>query len=54
MADEINRTREIICNLETKLASKNFPRIHRSYIANLNKAQYHDSEFLEIGKKQFL
>ena len=43
-------TRETISNIETKLPVKNFLRIHRSYIVNLNKAALYTNEFVEIGK----
>ncbi|MDX6746409.1 LytTR family DNA-binding domain-containing protein [Polaribacter sp. PL03] len=50
VTDKIITTRETISNIETKLPAKNFLRIHRSYIVNLNKAASYTNEFIEIGK----
>lgn len=50
VTDKIITTRETISNIETKLPAKNFLRIHRSYIVNLNKAASYTNEFVEIGK----
>ncbi|MCG1035981.1 LytR/AlgR family response regulator transcription factor [Polaribacter sargassicola] len=44
-------TRETISNIEMKLPSQQFLRIHRSYIVNLNKVDSYTNELLEIGKK---
>ncbi|WP_028890171.1 LytR/AlgR family response regulator transcription factor [Tenacibaculum ovolyticum] len=44
-------TRETISNLETKLASYKFIRIHRSYIISLEKITSYTNEFIEISKK---
>ena len=49
-ADKTITTRETIGNIETKLPAKNFLRIHRSYIVNLNKMNSYTNEFVEIGK----
>ena len=46
-------TRETISNIETKLPTKNFLRIHRSYIVNLKKMSSYTNEYIEIGKKAF-
>ena len=43
-------TRETISNIERKLPTKNFLRIHRSYIVNLTKAVSYTNELVEIGK----
>lgn len=43
-------TRETISNLEMKLPSQQFLRIHRSYIVNLNKTDSYTNEFVEIEK----
>ncbi|PQJ69297.1 LytR/AlgR family response regulator transcription factor [Polaribacter butkevichii] len=43
-------TRETISNLEMKLPSQQFLRIHRSYIINLSKADSYTNEFIEIEK----
>ncbi|MEO9572155.1 MAG: LytTR family DNA-binding domain-containing protein [Polaribacter sp.] len=43
--------RETISNLEVKLPSQQFLRIHRSYIVNLNKVDSYTNEFVEINKK---
>jgi DNA-binding LytR/AlgR family response regulator len=49
-ADKTITTRETIGNIETKLPTKNFLRIHRSYIVNLRKMNSYTNEFVEIGK----
>jgi len=46
-------TRETISNIETKLPTKNFLRIHRSYIVNLKKMSSYTNEHIEIGKNAF-
>ena len=51
LADNISTTRETISNIETKLPTNNFLRIHRSYIVNLKKVVSYTNEFVEIGKK---
>jgi two-component system LytT family response regulator len=43
-------TRETISNIETKLPTKNFLRIHSSYIVNLKKMNSYTNKFVEIGK----
>ncbi|MEE9407130.1 MAG: LytTR family DNA-binding domain-containing protein [Polaribacter sp.] len=48
--DKILVTRETISNLEMKLPSQQFLRIHRSYIVNLNKTDSYTNEFIEINK----
>lgn len=50
LSDKTITTRETISNIESKLPTKNFLRIHRSYIVNLNKAVSYTNEFVEIGK----
>ena len=50
LADKTITTRETISNIESKLPTKNFLRIHRSYIVNLNKAVSYTNEFVEIDK----
>lgn len=49
--DTVLVTRETISNLEMKLPSQQFFRIHRSYIVNLNKTDSYTNEFVEIEKK---
>lgn len=44
-------TREIISNLEEKLANKNFLRIHRSFIISVDKMTSYTNEFIEINNK---
>ena len=48
--DTVLVTRETISNLEMKLPSQQFLRIHRSYIINLNKTDSYTNEFIEIEK----
>ena len=48
--DKILVTRETISNLEVKLPSRQFLRIHRSYIINLNKTDSYTNELVEIEK----
>ena len=48
--DKILVTRETISNLEVKLPSHQFLRIHRSYIINLNKTDSYTNELVEIEK----
>ncbi len=48
--DTVLVTRETISNLEMKLPSLQFLRIHRSYIVNLNKTDSYTNEFIEIEK----
>ncbi|KGL61900.1 LytR/AlgR family response regulator transcription factor [Polaribacter sp. Hel1_85] len=43
-------TRETISNLEMKLPSLQFLRIHRSYIINIDKTDSYTNEFIEINK----
>ncbi|MDN3618656.1 LytTR family DNA-binding domain-containing protein [Polaribacter undariae] len=49
--DNVLVTRETISNLEVKLPSQQFLRIHRSYIINLNKTDSYTNELVEIEKK---
>ncbi|WP_298782443.1 LytTR family DNA-binding domain-containing protein [uncultured Polaribacter sp.] len=44
-------TRETISSLEQKLASKNFMRVHRSYIVSFKNISSYTNEFVEIEKK---
>lgn len=44
-------TRETISSLEEKLDSKNFLRIHRSYIVSLSKINSYTNEYVEIHNK---
>lgn len=44
-------TRETISNIEMKLPSQQFLRVHRSFIVNLNKTDSYTNEFVEIEKK---
>ena len=48
--DKVLVTRETISNLEMKLPSQQFLRIHRSYIVNLSKTDSYTNEFIEIEK----
>jgi DNA-binding LytR/AlgR family response regulator len=48
--DAVLVTRETISNLEMKLPSLQFLRIHRSYIVNLKKIDSYTNEFIEIEK----
>lgn len=50
LLDKTITTRETISNIESKFPAKNFLRIHRSYIVNLEKADSYTNEFVEIGK----
>ena len=44
-------TRETISNVEAKLPSKDFVRVHRSYIVALKAIDSYTNEFVEIQKK---
>jgi len=44
-------TRETISNIEAKLPTASFLRIHRSYIAALTHIDSYTNEFIEISKK---
>ena len=44
-------TRETIKNIETKLPSASFLRIHRSYIVSISKITSYTNEFIELHKK---
>ncbi|WBX70807.1 LytR/AlgR family response regulator transcription factor [Tenacibaculum retecalamus] len=44
-------TRETMNNIESKLPSINFIRIHRSFTVSLNEITSYTNEFIEIGKK---
>lgn len=51
LSDKIVVTRETISNIETKLPTNDFFRVHRSYIVNKNKIHSYTNEFIEIDKK---
>ena len=44
-------TRETITNIDAKLTSTNFIRIHRSFIVSINHINSYTSEFVEINEK---
>ncbi len=44
-------TREKISNIEAKLPTSSFVRIHRSYIVSIGKIESFTNEFIEINKK---
>lgn len=44
-------TRETITNIESKLPSGSFLRIHRSYIVSLKAIDFYTNELVEIAKK---
>lgn len=44
-------TRETISNIELKLASNNFIRVHRSFIVSLTYINSYTAEFIEINEK---
>ncbi len=44
-------TRETITNIDAKLPSNSFIRIHRSYIVSINYINSYTSEFVEINEK---
>ena len=44
-------TRETVNNIEAKLPTKNFIRIHRSYIINIEKINAYTNEQIEINNK---
>ena len=44
---------EKLSGIEQKLPERNFIRIHRSYIINLNKVDVFTSSYIEIGKYNF-
>lgn len=43
-------TRETISNIEAKLPTESFIRIHRSFIISLNKIESFTNEFIEVNK----
>ncbi len=45
-------TRDTISNIETKLPSKLFIRIHRSFIVSVSHISGYTNEYVEIGNKQ--
>ena len=45
-------TRESISNLELKLPTRQFFRIHRSFIVALNQITSYTHEYVELGQKQ--
>jgi DNA-binding LytR/AlgR family response regulator len=49
-SERILVTRETISNIEMKLPSQQFLRIHRSYIVNIDKVTSYTNEFVEIKK----
>lgn len=44
-------TRERISNIESKLPSRNFLRIHRSYIVSIQRISSYTNEYVELEKK---
>ena len=44
-------TRETISNMEVKLPTNQFLRIHRSYIVSIAKIETYTNEFVEVNKK---
>ncbi|TMM32102.1 response regulator transcription factor [Polaribacter aestuariivivens] len=50
LRDKIIVTRETITNIEKKLPTQRFLRIHRSYVVNINCIDSYTNEFVEIGK----
>jgi DNA-binding LytR/AlgR family response regulator len=52
IADSVVVTRENITSFETALGGRNFVRIHRSFIVNINRVTIITAEGVEIGKKQ--
>lgn len=49
--DKLHVTRETITNIEAKLPSDSFLRIHRSYIISIDKIESFTNEFIEVSKK---
>lgn len=45
-------SREAISNIEAKLPTSDFLRVHRSYIVSVPRIESYTNEFVEIGKKQ--
>ncbi len=45
-------TRETLSNIEAKLPSAKFIRVHRSYLVSINSIEGFTSEYVEIGKVQ--
>lgn len=44
-------TRETISNIESKLPSCDFVRVHRSYIVSLHQIDSYTNEYVELGRK---
>jgi two-component system LytT family response regulator len=53
LADSVLVTRENITSFESALSRRNFVRIHRSFIVNINLITTITAEGVEIGKKLF-
>ena len=51
LTDKILTTRETITNIEEKLPSELFMRIHRSYIISIDKIKSYTNEFIEVNDK---
>ncbi len=51
LKDKTVITRETISNMENKLDTNLFIRIHRSFIVSVNKIESYTNEFIEIHKK---
>jgi len=49
--DKVIVTRETISSIEAKLPTKDFLRVHRSYIIAINKIESYTQEFIEIDRK---
>jgi two-component system LytT family response regulator len=52
LADSVLVTRENITSFENSLSGRNFVRIHRSFIVNINLITTITADGIEIGKKQ--
>ena len=52
LADSVLVTRENISSFENTLTGRNFVRIHRSFIVNIDRITTIAAEGVEIGKKQ--
>ncbi len=50
-SEKIIVTRETISNMEAKLPTKQFLRIHRSFIVSISKIETYTNEFVEVHKK---
>ena len=49
--DKIIITRETITNIEAKLPTRDFIRIHRSFIVSMSKVASFTNEFIEVNNK---